>query len=57
VSGLNGDYYIALGLIYNDRYEFPEKKFFWCSSQSGMKFQQFPLLNDQHIGDYNDMAN
>jgi len=25
------NYYIALGVCFEDRYEFPEKKFFWCS--------------------------
>jgi len=24
-------YYIALGVCFADRYEFPEKKFYWCS--------------------------
>lgn len=32
ISGLKADYYIAMGLCFRDRYEFPEKKFFWCSS-------------------------
>lgn len=32
VSALNADYYIALGVCYANRYEFPEKKFYWCSS-------------------------
>jgi hypothetical protein len=32
------NYYIALGVTFNDRYEFPEKKFFWCSQANGMKF-------------------
>ena len=27
-----GDYYIAMGVCYKDHYEFPDKKFFWCSS-------------------------
>ena len=32
VTGLKSDYYIAMGVCYKDRYEFPEKKFYWCSS-------------------------
>jgi len=32
ISGLKADYYIAMGVCYKDRYEFPEKKFYWCSS-------------------------
>ena len=31
VSGINGDYYISQGICYSNRYEFPEKKFYWCS--------------------------
>lgn len=27
-----GDYYIAMGVCYKDHYEFPDKKFYWCSS-------------------------
>ena len=48
VSGKNADYYIALGICYADRYEFPEKKFYWCSSANNLTFEQFPTLNDQH---------
>jgi hypothetical protein len=25
------NYYIALGVNFSDRYEFPEKKFYWCN--------------------------
>lgn len=48
VSGKASDYYIALGVCFSERYEFPEKKFYWCSSANGMTFESFPALNDQH---------
>lgn len=64
VTGLKADYYIAMGVCYKDRYEFPEKKFYWCSSTNqanavsketvnAFKFVQFPELNDQHKSEYN----
>lgn len=56
MSGVKADYYIALGIIYKDRYEFPQKRFYWCSSTNGMVFEAFPALNDQHKEDYDQMA-
>lgn len=56
MSGVKADYYIALGIIYKDRYEFPQKRFFWCSSTNGMVFEAFPDLNDQHKEEYDKMA-
>ena len=32
---------------YNGKYEFPEKKFFWCSS-GNFSFSEMPQLNEQH---------
>ncbi len=51
---MNGDYYIAVGLTYTNRYEFPQKTFYYATS-SDFKFQPFPALNDQHKDDYNKM--
>lgn len=48
---------MALGVSYTGRYEFPEKTFYWCSQATGMTFKQFPALNDQHVADYDQMAN
>jgi radial spoke head protein 9 len=45
ITGLNADYYIAIDVIYADRYEFPEKKFYWASSND-FKFIPFDPLND-----------
>ena len=45
--GINNDYYIAVGLTYTGKYEFPQKQFYWALS-SNFEFQQFPDLNDQH---------
>ena len=52
ISGIKADYYIALGIIYKDRYEFPQKRFYWCSPANGMVFEAFPAVNDQHREDY-----
>ena len=64
ITGLKADYYIAMGICYKDRYEFPEKKMFWCSSINqtnkvnsetvpAFTFVAFPSLNDQHKAEYN----
>jgi len=47
IEGLTKDYYICLGVTYSDKYEFPEKRFYWASS-ADFKFQAFPSRNDQH---------
>lgn len=57
ISAQKGDYYIAMGVTYTDRYEFPHKTFYWCNQQTGMQFKPFPALNDQHVDLYNHMAN
>jgi hypothetical protein len=35
-------------LKFQDSYEFPFKRFFWCLASEG-KFQEFTELNDQHF--------
>jgi len=47
ICGTHRDYYIAMGITYSEKYEFPEKKFFYALS-SDFKFVAFPTLNDQH---------
>lgn len=37
-----------MGVCYKDRFEFPEKKFFWCSQLNNMTFEPFPEFNSQH---------
>jgi len=32
IIGLNKDYYVAMGTSYTDKYEFPEKRFYWALS-------------------------
>jgi radial spoke head protein 9 len=49
--GLNGDYYVALGLVYTGRYEFAEKRFYYATSND-FTFKAFPALNDQHKDEY-----
>ena len=51
LQGLNGDYYIAVGLVYTGRYEFAEKRFYYALS-SDFTFRPFPALNDQHKDKY-----
>jgi radial spoke head protein 9 len=57
ISGVKADYYIAMGICYNDRFEFPEKKYYWCSSSNNMIFEAFPAINDQHKDKYDGFAN
>jgi radial spoke head protein 9 len=47
LSGLNADYYIAMGLVYTGRYEFATKRFYYATTQD-FSFKPFPTLNDQH---------
>jgi len=44
---MEADYYICMGVTYTDKYEFPEKRFFWASSNN-FTFKAFPALCDQH---------
>jgi len=34
ISGLKNDYYIATGLTYKGKYEFPTKRFFYATSNN-----------------------
>jgi radial spoke head protein 9 len=45
--GIVRDYYIAIGLQYKGRYEFPLKKFYWTTGAS-YKFEPLPAPNEQH---------
>jgi radial spoke head protein 9 len=47
LTGLQADYYVAMGLVYTGRYEFASKRFYYCLS-SDFQFKPFPELNDQH---------
>lgn len=49
---MNNDYYIAMGLVYTNKYEFPIKSFYYATSQD-FQFKPFPALNDQHKEEYN----
>ena len=46
-----------MGICYNDRFEFPEKKFYWCSSANNMQFEAMPAINEQHRDRYDAFAN
>lgn len=52
ITGINRDYYIAVGLTYNGKYEFPSKRFYYATS-SNFEFNAFPELNSQHGDEYN----
>jgi len=36
-----------MGVSYSDKYEFPEKRFYWALS-TDFKFEAFPDVNEQH---------
>ena len=42
IIGLERDYYIAESIVFAEKYQFPEKKFYWCSSTN----YQFAPLNE-----------
>lgn len=48
ISGLKADYYIAMGVCYKDHYEFPNKKFYWCSSAN----QANKVNAEQNVGSF-----
>lgn len=54
LQGLNGDYYVAVGLVYTGRYEFAEKRFYYATT-SDFVFRPFPALNDQHKDKYDNV--
>jgi radial spoke head protein 9 len=56
VNATSGYYYIAMGICYSGRYEFPEKKFFWCNKANGMVFEAFPKLNDYWQNSYDEYS-
>jgi len=41
ITGINADYYIALGVDYRNHYEFPEKRFFYALSNNFVSFKIF----------------
>lgn len=45
-----------MGIIFSDKYEFPEKKFYYASSKDFI-FYKFPELNDQHRKLYDSFSN
>ena len=51
IEGVQRDYYIAMGLTYNGKYEFPEKRFYYATS-ADFEFKAFPELNTQHENEY-----
>ena len=45
--GIKKDYYIALGYIFNQKAEFPDKKFYFASND--YIFVELPEVEDQHL--------
>ena len=55
VSGMTKDYYIAMGVTYSGKYEFPEKRFYYATSNN-FEFVAFPEINTQHGDAYNKLT-
>jgi radial spoke head protein 9 len=56
IQGLKSDYLIAMAVLYEGKYEFPVKKFYWASTND-FKFEELPETLPQHvefINKYND---
>ena len=47
ITGIKNDYYIAMGISYSGKYEFPVKKFYWALS-SDFTFREMPTLTETH---------
>jgi len=45
-----------MGVSYENEFEFPNKKFYWCSPANNMTFEQFPELNTQHNKELDNFA-
>lgn len=45
IMGIKNDYYIALGITFQNQFEFPLKRFYWCLS-GDYNFKEMPDLND-----------
>jgi hypothetical protein len=41
IEGMKSDYYVCMGVTFTDKFEFPEKRFYWASS-TDFKFCPFP---------------
>ena len=52
ISAEKGDYFLAMAVDYEGKYEFPDKRFFYAPSKT-FKFEQIPDPLDQH----NEFAN
>lgn len=46
IEGISKDYYITLGLNFRGQFEFPEKKFFWSSTD--FSFALLPEINGEY---------
>ena len=55
IEGLEADYYVCMGITYSQKYEFPEKCFYWASSDDYI-FKAFSTLNDQHDATIDELA-
>jgi hypothetical protein len=51
IFGSESDYYFALGINFKDHYEFPEKKFYFCTS-ANFNFEQLPSTFEYHDKDF-----
>ena len=47
--GVVNDYYVAVGLTYTGKQDFPTKRFFWSSSSTNWGFAELPKSLD-HLG-------
>jgi len=47
IQGIKADYFVAMGVTYENQFEFPQKKFFYAMS-TDFEFKTMPDLNDQH---------
>lgn len=53
ISGMKGDYYIAMGVTYSHQYEFPTKTFYFAQSNDFV-FRKFRDMNSQWRELYDD---
>lgn len=55
VGGTQKDYFVAIGITYSGKYEFPSKRFYFATS-ADFVFGPFPEINSQHGTKYDELT-
>ena len=56
IQGVKLDYYIAIGLHFKGKFEFPSKKFYWAKNDQ-FEFEELPEMNLEYQNDVDRFRN